>query len=171
MEEGAIVSKSKTKLELTKHELLFRLLVYLIRHRGQIKHKEELISSLWHERYDPFVHDQVLYVAINKLRKNIEDTAEGQQFQFIRNVEQGYYFNDISSFCFIEKKIMLPDSALTYRQEWVLQFLVDNQKITNKDLAIYFKTSRTTAYKELDELVVKKILKKKGKGRSTYYCI
>ena len=157
------------KLTFDKHALFFRLIVYLMRKRGKVLSKEELVANIWHEHYDPFIHDQLIYVTINKLRKSIGDDIKEKNFTYIRNVEHGYYFNEKSSFCFIEKKLDLEDRNLTYRQEWIIQFLVDNQKITNKDFVNYFKTSRTTAVHELESLVAKKLLKKSGKGRSTYY--
>ena len=154
-----------------EQDLFFRLIIYFVRNRGKILTKEDLITHVWSEHYDPFIHDQLIYVSINKLRKYIGDEIRDNNFVFIRNVEHGYYFNEKSHFCFIEKKLAVKSKDLTYRQEWIIQFLVDNHKISNKDFVHYFKTSRTTALQELEGLVIQKILRKKGKGGSTYYSL
>ncbi len=171
IDKEEIFCREYGKLSLEKYDLFFRLIIYFIRKRGRVLSKEELITNIWHESYDPFIHDQLIYVTINRFRKFVGDDVKEKKFIFIRNVEHGYYFNEKSSFCFIEKKLVMDDRNLSYRQEWIIQFLVDNQKIANKDFVQYFKTSRTTAVQELDTLVSKKLLRKKGKGRSTYYLL
>lgn len=56
-------------LELTKNET--RILAYLIRHRGKIVSREELISYLWDSQ--EFVDDNTLTVNINRVRGKLKE--------------------------------------------------------------------------------------------------
>ena len=170
LEEDFIWTSTYEKLDVDRNHLIFKLLVYFIRKRDTVLSKEELIESVWHERYDPSMHDQLIYTTIKKLRDNIED-CKGKDFTVIINVDNGYYFNVKFPFCFIEKRLVIARPNLNDRQTWILHFLYENRKITNKDFVNYFRSNRTTAYLVLDNLVSKNLLIKKGKGRSRHYCL
>jgi DNA-binding winged helix-turn-helix (wHTH) protein len=166
---GYIYTKDKGKLEFDRHHLLFRLLTYLIQNKERIVSKKELINSVWHEQYDSLMHDQLIYVTVNKLRKQIEGALSSKESTFIRNSDEGYFINKKTKFCFIERSLSMDGNDLNYRQKWILEYLVDSEKITNKEFVNYFKINRTTAFQELDDLVSKDLLERKGIGRSTYY--
>ncbi|MBL7073822.1 hypothetical protein ISS37_01100 [candidate division KSB1 bacterium] len=51
--------------------------------------------------------------------------------------------------------------------EWILQ----NGKITNKDVREMFKISDRAALKEIRKLVDSEVVKSEGKGRSLYYIL
>ena len=166
---GYIYCKDKGKLELDRHHLLFRLLVYLIRNKEKVVSKKELINSVWHEEYDPLMHDQLIYVTVNKLRRQIEGGPDSKEVTFIRNNDEGYCINKKTKFCLIERSLSMDGDDLNSRQKWVLEYLVNSGKITNKEFVNYFKINRTTAFQELDDLVSKNLLERRGAGRSTYY--
>ncbi|MDI6788853.1 MAG: Fic family protein [Planctomycetota bacterium] len=59
--------------------------------------------------------------------------------------------------------------ALTERQMKIVEFIVQNGKITNKDVREMFKISDRAALKEIRKLVDLTVIKHEGKGRSLVY--
>ncbi len=65
---GSIVYKEKTE-QLTKNEI--KILSYLIKNKGTIVSREELMEYLWNS--DVFIDDNTLSVNVTRLRKTLED--------------------------------------------------------------------------------------------------
>src|SRR4029453_2511505 len=66
----------------------FDVLLYLLRHPGQLVSKEDLLKTIWAETY---VGDAVLKVCIGEIRKALADDAKAPQF--IETVDRrGYRF-------------------------------------------------------------------------------
>src|SRR5262249_47272611 len=66
----------------------FEVLLYLLRHPGQLVSKDELLKTIWAETY---VGDAVLKVAIGEIRKALADDVKTPQF--IETVHRrGYRF-------------------------------------------------------------------------------
>lgn len=70
--------------ELSKNEI--KILAYLIKHKGQIVSRDELISYLWDT--EEFVDDNTLTVNINRVRKKLEDNGLNNVIKTKRG--QGY---------------------------------------------------------------------------------
>ena len=68
-------TKSGKPIELTPRE--FRLLGYLLEHRGEVVSREELLDAVW--GYDTIPFTRTVDTHIAKLRKKIEDDASDQQ--------------------------------------------------------------------------------------------
>ena len=73
-----------SKLELTKNES--RILYTLIKNKGKIVKRDELIKSLWDN--DEFVDDNTLTVNVNRLRKKLEEIGAVDYIKTRRG--QGY---------------------------------------------------------------------------------
>lgn len=65
----SILYNDKDKLELSKNEI--KILIYLLKNRGRIVLRDDLINYLW-DSYD-FVDDNTLTVNINRLRSKLDD--------------------------------------------------------------------------------------------------
>lgn len=59
--------------------------------------------------------------------------------------------------------------GLNERQLKAIQFIKENHKITNSDYQTLCEVSERTALRDLDELINKKLLKKFGEKKGTYY--
>jgi len=77
-------------LELTPKE--FELLVYLVKHRGKVLTRDQLLNAVWN--YDYLGDSRIVDVHVSHLRDKIEkDTRKPQYIKTIRGI--GYKFEDI----------------------------------------------------------------------------
>jgi DNA-binding response OmpR family regulator len=84
------IYKEKEELEITSLE--FRLLLFLIEHKGQVLSREHILASLW-DNFDKYVNDNTLTVYIKRLREKIEDDPlDPKIIKTIRGV--GYIVGD-----------------------------------------------------------------------------
>lgn len=60
---------------------------------------------------------------------------------------------------------------LNYRQKNAINFLLENDKITNKDYIEINEIGKTTALKDLNILIDLKIIDRKGSGPKIYYIL
>lgn len=80
------------RVDLSKRELLGRLLQVLVNHGGSAS-KERLVLEAWGEReYHPLRHDNRLQAAVRKLRRAIEDNPS-KPTRFV-TTEDGYAIGD-----------------------------------------------------------------------------
>lgn len=154
------------KIDFSSRSMLTPLLEFLILNKGKVFSKEDLITLVWHGKYNPLSHDNVIYTSINRLRNLIEPKKD--KFKYIKNIGNGYFFDPIQDYCLIKRHITL-DEELNFRQKWVLEYLMTEPMITNKEYSAKFNINRTTTFLELNTLVLKNFLERSGKGRSTYY--
>ncbi|MDR3290599.1 MAG: Fic family protein [Methanobrevibacter sp.] len=61
--------------------------------------------------------------------------------------------------------------ALNERQMLIVEKILDNGKITNKDIRNMFTISNTTAKNEIKKLIESNVIKMQGKGRNTHYIL
>ena len=61
----------------------YKLLLIFLNHRGQILTRRQILEHIWDEAGD-FVNDNTLSVYVKRLRKKLEDTAEGELIQTVR---------------------------------------------------------------------------------------
>lgn len=61
--------------------------------------------------------------------------------------------------------------ALTERQIHIVEFINQNEKITNRDVREMFKISDEGALKEIRKLVNLDVIKSHGKGRALHYVL
>lgn len=61
--------------------------------------------------------------------------------------------------------------ALNERQMQIVEKIISEGQITNKDIQVMFGISNVAAYKELSKLVELEVLVQEGKGRATHYIL
>ena len=80
--------------------------------------------------------------------------------------ESGGNLNVIFRKYYITEEIF---EGLNDRQKKAVEYLKENKSITRQKYASFFTCSVRTAFNDLQEMVERKILQRKGKGRHTYY--
>ncbi|MFO8078021.1 MAG: ATP-binding protein [Thermoplasmatota archaeon] len=68
-------------------------------------------------------------------------------------------------------KEFLKEKGLNDRQIESVEYLKENERIKRKTYSDIFDIGATTAYKELDEMIEKGILGRRGEGRATHYVL
>ncbi len=68
-------------------------------------------------------------------------------------------------------KEFLREKELNERQIEAVNYLEENEEIKRKDYCDIFGIGKSVAYEELDEMVEKGIIERKGKGRGTHYIL
>jgi predicted HTH transcriptional regulator len=61
--------------------------------------------------------------------------------------------------------------ALNERQMKIVEFIIREDKIKNKDIREMFNLSHTSAQREISKLMELDVIKRKGKGRSVHYVL
>ncbi len=86
---GKKVSRSNKAMYLSNKE--FSLLECLVRHKGRVVSKSEILKEVWDIDFDP--QSNIVEVFINSLRKKIDDGFTPKLIQTVRGV--GYSIDDI----------------------------------------------------------------------------
>lgn len=79
------------KVDFKNQFILLDLLKLFVSNPGVVFTKEDLVMKVWHQDYDPMVHDNKIYVTIKRLRKMIEPDYEKPKYIF--RSKNGYYLN------------------------------------------------------------------------------
>ncbi len=82
------LEKEEQKIELTKNE--FKIMKYLIEHRGKIVSRDEIMDFLWET--DCFIDDNTLTVNMTRLRKKLEELKLNDLIETKRG--QGYMLKE-----------------------------------------------------------------------------
>ncbi len=82
------VTRGQNEIDLQTRE--FKLLEYLLRHKGQIVTRTMLLEHVWDYHFDP--QTNVIDVHISRLRRKIDDDARGSLIQTVRGA--GYIIKD-----------------------------------------------------------------------------
>lgn len=82
------VTRGKNEIDLQTRE--FKLLEYLLRHKGQIVTRTMLLEHVWDYHFDP--QTNVIDVHISRLRRKIDDDAKESLIQTVRGA--GYIIRD-----------------------------------------------------------------------------
>jgi DNA-binding winged helix-turn-helix (wHTH) protein len=90
-EQNTVIEQKIGKVDFKNQFILLDLLKLFIEHPGQVYSKEALVEQIWHQSYDPAVHDNKIYVTIKRLRKLIEPDYEKPKYIF--RSKNGYYLN------------------------------------------------------------------------------
>lgn len=152
---------------------------------GRFQSKEFLIENIWKYKYNPKIHDNVLYALIGKLRKLlgrysswIEWSNEGYglspHVKLLNSTPSavkslgGVSLNPIMSSTPIKQN---PNyfSELSLRQIKALKNIKTMNAINVRDYAKIHKICTMTAYRDLAGLQQKGFLIRIGKGRATTY--
>jgi DNA-binding winged helix-turn-helix (wHTH) protein len=90
-EQNTVIEQKIGKVDFKNQFILLDLLKLFIEHPGEVYSKEALVEQIWHQNYDPAVHDNKIYVTIKRLRKLIEPDYEKPKYIF--RSKNGYYLN------------------------------------------------------------------------------
>lgn len=82
------VSRGSAEIDLQTRE--FKLLEYLLRHKGQIVTRTMLLEHVWDYHFDP--QTNVIDVHISRLRRKIDDDVKGSLIQTVRGA--GYIIRE-----------------------------------------------------------------------------
>ncbi len=88
---GVLIEKNKGEIRFDGQFILRDLLGAFLEHPGKAFSKEELVRDVWHENYDPRIHDNKIYVTIKRLRGLLE--SETGTSDYILRVKNGYCLN------------------------------------------------------------------------------
>lgn len=83
--------KQKGAIDFKNQHILYDLAILFIKKAGQRYSKEDLVEMIWHQSYDPELHDNLIYVSIKRLRTLLEPDLESPRY--ILRDRKGYYFN------------------------------------------------------------------------------
>lgn len=86
-----ITEKKIGRVDFRNQFVLLDLLKLFITNPGKIYSKEYLVEHIWHQSYDPAVHDNKVYVTIKRLRKMIEPDFDKPKYIF--RAKNGYFMN------------------------------------------------------------------------------
>lgn len=81
---AATVRTGEAQIDLSRNEL--RMLAALMRRRGEVVARDELIEAVWHR--DAFIDDNTLTVNVNRLRKRLAEI--GRPDAIVTRKQQGY---------------------------------------------------------------------------------
>ncbi|MCY4644304.1 MAG: winged helix-turn-helix domain-containing protein [Bacteriovoracales bacterium] len=75
-----------------KHRFILLEILFLVaKNPGVYYDKEKLTDLVWKDRYNPMIHDKLIYTSISRLRKMIE--PKGENRKYIIRSKEGYAFN------------------------------------------------------------------------------
>lgn len=95
-DEIILYEKSRGMIRVGQQHILVHLLKTFGHSPGRIYSKEELVSLLWKEDYNPEIHDNKIYVTIQRLRKLVEENVRNPKY--ILKKEQGYCLRETAKF-------------------------------------------------------------------------
>ncbi len=142
-------------------EALFKLFVT---NPGKYFSKEELTTRIWHESYNPLVHDPRIYTSIRRLRQILSGI---KKTDWIKESAGKYSISSRIRYAVISTTTVL--DGLNERQKWIMDFLKSNDYVDRNTISQMMKTSATVAKTDLKDLVERGMIENIGKGKATKY--
>lgn len=99
-----IHEKNKGPIDMKNQFILMDLLKLLMANPGVPVSKEQLVEQIWHQKYDPKIHDNSIYVTIKRIRNLIEPNPN-QSVYILRN-RDGYLFCQDKKICITPKETL-----------------------------------------------------------------
>lgn len=90
-EKRVILEPTMGEIHFERRFVLLEILYLLASKPGKVFSKEELVDQIWHESYNPMVHDSKVYTSISRLRKLVEPNFKSPIY--ILNERDGYIFS------------------------------------------------------------------------------
>jgi DNA-binding winged helix-turn-helix (wHTH) protein len=162
-EVNGTISVAKSTAAISNHTIVYPLLKYLLSRLGEFFSKETLVTHVWHENYNPLVHDSRIYVAVRRLRDLLDKKSH-----LLVTKDGKYGMSSDTKFALIAEFRSNP-LQLSDRQKWVIKFIERNGRIERRTLAKHLKISPATAKLDLQDLVSRGLLVMNGSGRSSHY--
>ncbi len=93
-----MVEKNIGAIDFKNQHILYDLALMFLKNPGHRFSKADLVKYIWHQKYDPTLHDNLIYVSIKRLRTLLEPDLESPKY--VLRDRKGYYFNPASSINF-----------------------------------------------------------------------
>ncbi|MGE0616066.1 MAG: winged helix-turn-helix domain-containing protein [Bacteriovoracia bacterium] len=166
-EEDRTASSGDKTVPLGAKPIIYNLLQFLLRHPQEAFSKEELALHVWHEKYNPLVHDARIYTSVKRVRSLMKSISgysvvesHGHKYSVNADVRYGIATNFADG-----------PSVLTERQDWIIKYLENNGRIHRATIEQALKVSPTLCKRELRSLVSMRLIAPIGRGRNTHYKI
>jgi tetratricopeptide (TPR) repeat protein len=91
LENHTLIEHQLGRVEFKNQHILLDLLKLFIKNPGQVYSKEQIAEQLWKQPYNPALHDNKIYVTIQRLRKLIE--PDFNHPKYIHRSRDGYYMS------------------------------------------------------------------------------
>jgi DNA-binding winged helix-turn-helix (wHTH) protein len=141
------------------------ILAALIRAGGGPMTLEELFPKVWGRPLNPAYDANTVYFHISRLRKFLEQLAPGMPI--LTTTPEGYMLAPGLRYALIEAE--KPRQQVGRDRDRILGLLADRQFVDNRSYCEITGVSRSTALRELAELVAAGVLIREGAGRGVRY--
>ena len=141
------------------------ILAALIRHGGGPMTLEEMFPKVWGRALNPAYDSNTVYFHISRLRKFLEELAPGMNI--LSTTPEGYALAPGLRYALIEAE--KPRQAVGRNKSKMLTLLADRKFVDNRSYCDITGVSRSTALRELADLVAAGILIREGAGRGVRY--
>lgn len=169
LSQKSILSPEREELDFSNKPLLFRLTQFFALRPNELISKEELVTKVWLERYQPMIHDNSVYNSVHRLKKLFSELSS-ELGQAMRCESQHYSFKPSFTYQIVSDSSDLPtQNQLNPRQIEILRYLKYHESIDRSTYVKNNQVSPRTAVRDFDELVQHNMLKRLGKGRGVKY--
>jgi tetratricopeptide (TPR) repeat protein len=151
-------------LPLNAQPILESILKFLLIRAGEDISKEELVTQIWQEKYNPLVHDRRIYTAIKRLRDVLKTGLTKSILE-----TRGTFYSIHSRVRFAIIGISTPLDALSERQNWIIKFMETHPNVNRSTIQNLLKISPAYTKLELKSLIDRGLLERLGKGKNSYY--
>lgn len=152
-------------LPLEGRETPLNILATLIRNGGGPMPLEDMFPKVWGRALNPAYDSNTVYFHISRLRKMLEQAAPG--VSILSTTSDGYALTQGLRFALIEAE--KPRQAVGRNKSKMLTLLADRKFVDNRSYCEITGVSRSTALRELADLVAAGILLREGAGRGVRY--
>lgn len=154
------------KIDFSDRAVMRTLLFLFLEYPNKAFSKEELITRVWAETYNPIVHDTRIYTTIKRLR----DLVEGEiDKTLIDTIEGRYRLSKSINFGVLKRET--EKSQQTEAQRWILKYLRSKGSIDRPAVEKALKMSRTPAMKEINSLIKSGMIRSEGQGKAIRYIL
>lgn len=145
-------------------DIPLNILTSLIKHEGGPLGMSQLFEEAWGRKYNPAYDANTVYFHICRLRKILDQATGGKEV--LSKVADGYQLKPGLRFGLIARAVA-PRAERT--QDAVVEIVKQRGFIDNRTYCEFTSTSRSTALRELADLVKAGVLERMGQGRGARY--
>lgn len=88
---GVLTERHKGEVNLKNQVIVMNMLKLFLSRPGEVYSKEKLAVSIWRQHYNPQIHDNKIYVTIQRLKQMIEPNYDKPRYIF--RSKKGYYLS------------------------------------------------------------------------------
>jgi tetratricopeptide (TPR) repeat protein len=159
------IRTSSKMISIEKSVMQKRLIFALIAAYTNSISKEDLVSRVWDELYNPLIHDSVLYRAVSRLRKSLGLAWITFESGMLRLTPGKKRFLAILP----NDETLLRQSILDERKIRILTLLKYRGQVTRSQAVKLLQAPERTVARDLSFLVERKLAQRQGSGRGTVY--